>query len=447
VSGTPSASGTLVQLKPARELDLGTMFTAALSTGIASTAGAHLSAPFSWTFTTRHYGSELAISSATMASSPRVGVDAAGNAIAVWSDSASAVWANRYSHALLAWGGAIRIDAGTATSAYPPRIAMDQNGDALVIWAQNTTASTRLDVYSASFKASAQMWSPATLVEKITAGDAIGPVLAGDGVGNAIALWNQNDGTGIYTLWTNRHSATGWSTAPLQVESMHVGNGASYDIALDGSGNATVVWTGQTPTASRLPAASTIWSATQLHNVMGATQPRIVSTASGSLTAIWTEPSGAQYAAWAARFTGGSWGPATSIQSTSTATASMPTLATDSQGNAIAMWTSTSGTSGIFSNTYLASGGWQGEKTMTGSQSAVAISPNGHAAAVWLSGVTVQGGAGAVNANAATGWSLLPLEQPITMPADRPQLGINDSGDGFAVWTESDGKVWANRFR
>ena len=84
-------------------------------------------------------------------------------------------------------------------------------------------------------------WSIAALIETDNTGDAGTPQIAFDSSGNAMAVWTQSDGTRA-NIWANRYSAgTGWGTAAL-IETSNAGNAYNVQIAFDSSGNAMAVW-------------------------------------------------------------------------------------------------------------------------------------------------------------------------------------------------------------
>jgi hypothetical protein len=66
------------------------------------------------------------------------------------------------------------------------------------------------------------------------------PQIAVDSVGNAIAVWNQSDGT-RNNIWANRFNGTSWGTAEL-LETDNADGAFSPQIAFDSSGNAIAVW-------------------------------------------------------------------------------------------------------------------------------------------------------------------------------------------------------------
>jgi len=109
-----------------------------------------------------------------------------------------------------------------------------------VAWLQ--LDGTRYNIYSNYFDASSGSWSTAALIESSDAGNAYAPQIAIDGAGNAIAVWQQSDGT-RFNIYSNRFDASSgsWSTAAL-VESSDAGDAYEPQIVINGAGNAMAVW-------------------------------------------------------------------------------------------------------------------------------------------------------------------------------------------------------------
>ena len=85
-----------------------------------------------------------------------------------------------------------------------------------------------------------KVWGTPELIETDNSGNAFRPQVGVDGSGNAVAVWYQHDGT-RYNIWSNRYVAgTGWGTAQLiETDS---GDAEVPQVGIDGSGNAVAVW-------------------------------------------------------------------------------------------------------------------------------------------------------------------------------------------------------------
>lgn len=448
VAGVAAPSGNDLEFTPARALEVGTAYTATLGTDFTSTSGAHLPASYTWSFTTSRVDSEAPVATTTNgAVEPHIAVDPAGNAMAIWCDKKFSVWTTRYVRSLGQWTPSEAIDSTGADAVSPPRFVLDKSGNATVVWSIHTPL-LRSNIWGTHYDAKTDTWDAANVIETNDTGDAIGPVIGQDAHGNAMALWNQADASNAYSLWSNRYVAgTGWST-PKHVETAVIGASATYDVAVDGPGNATAVWVdSQTVLWSVLTANASTWSTgSLLHSATTPKQPHIVANATGDAMVVWIEMVGGHDQVWSARLAGGTWQKPIAI-SNGAADASAPRIAMDDQDDAIAVWNQTGTTGGIWANAYLAASGWQGPKNTAGQDPAIAISPNGHAAIASLNATSVFANDGPVDASASTAWGP-PLRVRYTLQsASQPDVGTNDNGDGFAVWVESDGRAWANRFR
>jgi hypothetical protein len=115
---------------------------------------------------------------------------------------------------------------------------MDNNGNAFAMW--QLYGPTGFNIWAARYTSSTE-WDTATLIETENAGDAISPHIATDGSGNAVAVWTQSNGT-WYNIWANRFTPSGgWGTATL-IEFNNAGNADTPQVAMDLSGNAIAVW-------------------------------------------------------------------------------------------------------------------------------------------------------------------------------------------------------------
>ena len=112
----------------------------------------------------------------------------------------SNIYANRYT-AGTGWGTAALIETDNAGVASNPQIAFDAGGNAIAVWSQFDGARS---IYANRYTATTGTWGTAALIETDNAGDALEPQIAVDASGNAIAVWQQYDGT-RYNIWANRY--------------------------------------------------------------------------------------------------------------------------------------------------------------------------------------------------------------------------------------------------
>jgi hypothetical protein len=168
-----------------------------------------------------------------------VAMDGSGSAVAVWTQFDGTyynIMANRYTPSG-GWGTATLIETGNLDAAYS-QVAMDGSGNAVAVWTQSD--GTRNNVWANRYTLSGG-WGTATLIETNDAGSASNAQVAMDGSGNAVAVWEQYDGTRS-NIWANRCTPSGgWGTATL-IETDNLGPAVFPQVAMDGSGNAIAVW-------------------------------------------------------------------------------------------------------------------------------------------------------------------------------------------------------------
>jgi hypothetical protein len=282
---------------------------------------------------------------------PQIAFDSSGNAIAVWHQSDGTrvnIYANRFDGTSwfngTSWGMAELIETDNAGYAQHPQIAFDSSGNAIAVWKQSD--GTRTNIWANRFNGSS--WGTAELIEAHNAGSAGSPQIAFDSSGNAIAVWYQSDGT-RNNIWANRFNGTSWGTAEL-IETDDAGAAFTPGIAIDSSGNAIAVWQQSDGTRYNIWANrfdGTSWGAAELietDNAGNAFMPQIAFDSSGNATAVWYQSDGTRDNIWANRFDGASWGSAELIEAGDAGSAEWPQIAIDSSGNAIAVWQQSDGT-------------------------------------------------------------------------------------------------------
>ncbi len=170
----------------------------------------------------------------------QVALDPNGNAVAVWSQfdgMRDNIWANRFTPTA-GWSLAERIEAENAGDARKPKVALDPNGNAVAVWTQSD--GTRFNIWTNRYTASAG-WGVAERIETDDAGSADSPQVALDPNGNAVAVWTQSDGT-RFNIWTNRYTASaGWGVAE-RIETDDAGDAFRAQVAVDPNANAVAVW-------------------------------------------------------------------------------------------------------------------------------------------------------------------------------------------------------------
>jgi hypothetical protein len=465
VTGTVTYADKVATFTPGSDLVMLRGYTVTLTRGIKNFLGFAMASNYSFDFTTCDgtWGTAALIETdnAGNAYYPQIAIDTAGNALAVWYQSDGTllnIWANRYT-AGTGWGTAALIETDNSGSAYDPQIAIDAAGNALAVWDQ--TNGTRSNIWANRYTAGTG-WGTAELIETDNTGNAYFPQIAFDTAGNALAVWHQSEGT-RFNIWANRYTAgSGWGTAEL-IETDNAGIAYYPQIAIDAAGNALAVWQQSDGTryniwANRYTAGSGWGKAAMIEtdNAGDAWSPQIAFDAEGNALAVWYQSDGTRLNIWANRYTAGTgWGAAALIETDNAGDAWSPQIACDAAGNALAVWEQSDGTRyNIWANRYTAGAGWGTAELIETDNAGIAYYPQiafdatGNALAVWEQSDGTRHNIWTNRYTAGAGWGAASLiETDNAGGAYKPQIACNAAGNALAVWWQSDGtrnNIWAN---
>ncbi len=257
---------------------------------------------------------------------PRFGIDAQGNAMAIWVDNGSSIndsdarpiqTARRVAGV---WQSVQPLPVEGARRINDYDLAVAANGDAMMVF-NGTTTTVNLDSRSVVWSGvsalryvTGQGWDKSPVLIQNTKTYTTAPKLLADGAGNMLAVWAE-PGTGV---WANRYVAgSGWGT-PTAVRALTTYHEYDPYVAVNTKGDAVVVWR-QTDTSRKQSiwastfAADTGWrSPTQLQAegppdsslspAKSNSQLRAAVDANGNATVIWDWHDGTRYNMWTATF-------------------------------------------------------------------------------------------------------------------------------------------------
>jgi len=398
------------------------------------------------------------------ASNPQIGIDAAGNVIAVWQQidgGVENIRANRYV-AGAGWGRAQLLETNDAGDAREVRVAVDPSGNAMAVWLQYDG----VDSVWANRYVVGTGWGTAQLVETDDTGYTDWPHVAVDSSGNAAVVWQQWDGMRD-NVWARRYIVgTGWGTAEL-IETNDVDSAALPRVAVDPSGNATAVWnqiSGPFPSvwANRY-VVGTGWGTPEpieTNDAGTVNTHQVAVDPGGNVTVVWEHWNGAVYDVWANRYVVGTgWGTAGPIETNDAGNAYDSQVAVDAVGNASAVWRQWDDTVpivNIWANRYVVGTGWgtagliEANDAEYAHHPEIAVDPSGNAVAVFEH--YTPGGPSDLWTNryvVGTGWGTPELIGPNADAVDRPQVAVDSIGTATLIWPQSDGtrfSIWANRY-
>ena len=382
---------------------------------------------------------------------PRVGVDARGNAIAVWRSGPFGEKTVRA--AVRPAGGAWQppsVLSAVSRDEYSSGVldlAVSANGDAVAVWLMTAGASS---VVQAAVRPAGGAWQPPVDLAR----DAHEPQVAIDSSGNAIATWLQTGITpsGRATMMSAARPAGGAWNTPTRVDRSDGLATSAPRVALDAHGTAHAVWRHESgPLMSALRPAGGDWQppiefATPDMNILSRGdvangEPELAVAPSGDEVAVWMRTKDGRNVMQAAgRTRGGAWERPVDISaperiSGPRAYSEISDVVFDANRTAIATWTRLGGT-GAQASTRPLGGAWSAPTAVFDQQAALrlAADPLGNTFGVWPSGAI------AAVLHRAGAW--LPAVTVSSSTNAREVVVAGDPrGGAVAVWADESGGV------
>ena len=390
----------------------------------------------------------------------KVVMDNSGRALAVWLTlqpntlSASDLVASRYDPAS-GWSAPQTLEArlGDVTRF---ELAMEAStGRAAVLWSQASDTSTSA-AWSRHFDP-AGGWTPVQPLSTPTGMVAVMSVGL-DVQGNAVAAWSQLDGS-RFNIWGSRGNAAGtWGTPQLleNIDELSRIDG-NPRIAVAPQGDAVVVWQASGGTlanrgtwTNRYTAGSGWGTASQLVSVSGGSAPDIAMDGNGNAVMVWSQidvvSATEMYALiQAKRYQAGAWGPPLQVARTLGANSVLSTVHVrmNPVGAALVAWGQ--GDESIRATIAAPGAGWPAPSVVkpVASRSAssgvrAAIDPQGNAFLAW----SQQNDVGTVDTmlsayTVAGGWVAGAVHDSITETATDPAIAMDERGNAWCLWTQT----------
>jgi hypothetical protein len=275
--------------------------------------------------------------------------DPNGNAIVTfsvydWSWNHNSVRANRYAVAT-GWGGVTNLSTEAVQNAAGADVAIDATGNAIVVFEQSAGTTASVQGIQAVRYAAGTGWGTPALIESATVAatrGGSGPQVAFDASGNATVVWYQYSKPGIYA---NRWSgAAGWGTPVAMTDPGTVSYDEGVTLAIDKNGNAMAVWNqyGGVLYANRY-VSGVSWGTTVIADAGSADySSKVAFYPNGNALTVWAQYSRNSYNIWANNYAIDSgWATAVWEQSIVNKTldyASDPQLVIDKNGTALVVW-------------------------------------------------------------------------------------------------------------
>jgi len=357
------------------------------------------------------------------------------------------------------WGPSTLLDALPGPSG-DPQVAINPSGIAITVWTQESENGVYWNIFARRY-VPGQGWEPAIILNTVPEGNgAYNPYVDVNALGNAMAVWWQW-GNGVQNLYAARYvPALGWEPAELLKADVWVTSiEHETDVALDDLGNAILVW------QERDGELWDVWgkryesgigwgphAILTVNNSIGAGGARIAMNPSGNATVVWWQadlPDG-RPSIWSISYSrGAGWGQPELIESENSHDAWWPVVDIDSHGNAVAVWhhyDPVAHDTSISANQYVAGGGWGTPvlvEHMGGEAyfAEVAMDHWGNAVAIWVQGDWDDGFSLLANRYVAgEGWGTPVLLEnsggDIVWIPRGPTVAVDAAGNAIALWSQ-----------
>ena len=349
------------------------------------------------------------------------------------------------------WGTEELIEYDDLGSASYPDIGTDANGNAIAVWNQNDGSVPQI---VANRYTKGAGWEDA---EFLTAGgfNSLSPRIAVNGNGNATVVWRYSDGTRYNVVSRNYFPGVGWDRGN-ELETMS-GNVQSLQVDMNDDGYAIAVWSQNDGTYNSIYAnvytTATGWGSAELveNGDGGAYAPQVVLSTDGEAVVVWYQNNGAMYNIWANTYsiTSG-WGSETLIETEDTGNAFDPMIDMDGSGNAVAVWRQDDGTIyNVVSNLYTSGSGWgtagiiESGDGQVQPPTNVVVDDDGNALAVWHQ---YDGSKYDIISNRFTpggGWGEEEEIEDGEGTAGTTHMDMDATGNAVAVWRQYDGDFYS----
>lgn len=336
-----------------------------------------------------------------------------------------------------------------------PDVAVDAQDEATAIWINWAEHEGEQEFLEAATRPAGGAWSAPVRIST-GAGQPLQPKVVVDPAGDAAVVWFEYGSKEIVYAAT-RPAGGAWSQ-PVPLSDVN-GYSAEPDITIDPQGNATAVWTtgpqnqlGVVQAATRPAGGAWSQPVTLSDESVVASAPHVVADPQGDLTAVWDVGGDEGVIQSKTRPAGSEWDSAAVDVSAEASLSSNPQIATDAQGDVVAVWQqkdihAASGFHYYVQTARLASGSWSAPLTISREDGLamnpeLAVDPDGNVTVVWEWGPLATGTASGLQTRSGGSdgsWGAIGYVEASPGAVLEPgpsdvQLVADPQGDVAAVW-------------
>ncbi|MGE5142868.1 MAG: S-layer homology domain-containing protein [Acidobacteriota bacterium] len=297
---------------------------------------------------------------------PKVAADANGNFVVVWESNLSnqdgsqgGIFAQRYDATGAAQGGEFPVNTYTTGNQSRPSVAMDPAGDFVVVWQSANQDGSNWGVFGQRFNAAGAAQGSEFQANTYTTGSQYAPSVAMDSTGNFVVAWQSygQDGSGYGITAQRFNSAGAKQGGELLVNAYTTGFQANPSVAMDPAGDFVIAWDGgvQGPGggggayggigAQRFDSAGVPQGGEIVLDYYNGSRPSVALDSAGNFVVVWTSLLSNIYGQ---RFdnAGNAQGLSFQVSGPPQYANTSPSVAMDSTGSFIVVWKNSGNISG-----------------------------------------------------------------------------------------------------
>jgi len=399
----------------------------------------------------RSWTQSILLATSTSGGNQQISCNESGTSFIIWEQSDGTrmnIWANRYSSGT-GWGSSRLIESGSGTAANP-QIAVDGSGNAIAVWQQSD--GTRNNILANHYMTGTG-WGTVTGIESRSYNNSY-PQIAMNNMGNAVVVWQENSGNHPYTIWSTKYeNGIGWSSISELISKPEYSNNPQVEI--DNFGNAIAVWQNSSSRTDFISSNRYInnsgWGmAADVPGSGYGAYPQIASGNSDFAFIIWPRNTFGNYISASKYSLNTGWLTNMQIKIQNYFDVNTPQIAANRPGSAFAVWQEINDTEmNIWCNRYSPSSGWgTAELVETDPGNAekpqVVLDDRGNAIVVWQQ---LNGARKEIRANRFTsgrGWDgAATIGAGVWGDMTDPKIAIDGEGNAIAVWSQNDASQYA----
>jgi hypothetical protein len=334
------------------------------------------------------------------------------------------------------WSGPEAVSALDA-DASASEVGVDAVGDATAIWTNDAVVGS---VVQTAYRPAGAGWEP-PLDLSGPGGEVEGADLAVDPAGDAVAVWRVTTGGSFLVQAAFRPAGGSWGspeTVPISGAA-----GETPQVSIDEAGDAVLVYKdGAAGIFASYRPANGSWQGGVHISGGGAADPDVVMNSAGAAVAVWKISLGPL--SWIESNTmapGGSWGGGAGHLSLAASITEPPQVEVDAAGDFFALWSSgESNNQAVEIDRMPAAGSWEAPETISTAglgapEPQLAVDPAGDVVAAWYRSGGSAGSIEATSLRVGGMWAPPSRLSPAGVDAKAPRIAISPAGVAQVVWT------------